>query len=61
MATFRKADADLSGVIEKGRLRTMLKRLDFGVGDVEDRVSWLWRCLICMDRVLPPYFQVHGP
>lgn len=38
LATFRKADAGLSGLIERERFRSLLKRLDFGVSNVDDKV-----------------------
>ena len=38
LASFRKADAGLSGLIERDRFRSLLKRLDFGVSNVDDKV-----------------------
>ena len=37
LASFRKADSDLSGLIDKKRFRTLLRQ-DYGVGDIEDKV-----------------------
>ena len=47
LASFRKADAGLSGLIERDRFRSLLKRLDFGVSNVDDKVRLVedWRGL----------------
>ena len=38
LASFRKADDGLSGLIDRDRFRSLLKRLDFGVSNVDDKV-----------------------
>jgi hypothetical protein len=39
MLTFKKADPGQHGWLDRSSFRALLKTLDFGVGDMEDRVS----------------------